>query len=142
MDYQRRGPEFSNMVSLQVSFQLPLFAGSRQDPMIAARRAQVRQLEDEQEAALREHKAQLETDLADYQRLQRAVQRSRETLLPLAEDRVRLALADYRAGKSPLSEVLTARRQRVETRLQDIDLQGQLAATAARLHFAYGEVRA
>jgi hypothetical protein len=40
--------------------------------MIAARRAQVRQLEDEQEAALREHKAQLETDLADYQRLQRA----------------------------------------------------------------------
>jgi outer membrane protein TolC len=69
-------------------------------------------------------------------------QRSRETLLPLAEDRVRLALADYRAGKSPLSEVLTARRQRVETRLQDIDLQGQLAATAARLHFAYGEVRA
>lgn len=142
VDYQRRGPEFSNMVSLQVSFQLPLFAGSRQDPMIAARRAQVRQLEDEQEAALREHKAQLETDLADYQRLQRAVQRSRETLLPLAEDRVRLALADYRAGKSPLSEVLTARRQRVETRLQDIDLQGQLAATAARLHFAYGEVRA
>ncbi|PKF22571.1 TolC family protein, partial [Pseudomonas hunanensis] len=100
------------------------------------------QLEDEQEAALREHTERLETDLAEYQRLQRAVTRSRETLLPLAEDRVRIALADYRAGKSTLSEVLAARRQRVEARLQDIDLQGQLAATAARLHFAYGEVRA
>ena len=142
VDYQRRGPEFSNMVSLQVSFQLPLFSGSRQDPMIAARQAQVRQLEDEQEAALREHTAQLEADLAEYQRLQRAVTRSRETLLPLAEQRVSLALAAYRAGKSALEEVVTARRQRIEARLQDIDLQGQLAATAARLHFVYGEVRA
>ena len=142
LDYQRRGPAFSNMVSVQVSFQLPLFTGSRQDPMIAARQAEVRQLEDEQEAALREHTAQLETDLAQYRRLQRAVTRSRETLLPLAEERVRLALADYRAGKTMLSEVLAARRQRVEARLQDSDLQGQLAATAARLHFAYGEVRA
>ncbi|PYG96625.1 hypothetical protein CVV67_32230, partial [Arthrobacter stackebrandtii] len=133
---------FSNMVSVQVSFQLPLFSGSRQDPMIAARRAQVRQLEDEQEAALREHTAQLEADLAEHQRLQRAVTRSRDTLVPLAEQRVSLALADYRAGKSALEEVLTARRQRVEARLQDIDLQGQLAATAARLHFVYGEVRA
>lgn len=140
LDYQRRGPDFSNMVSVQVSFQLPLFTGSRQDPTIAARQAEVRQLEDEQEAALREHTERLESDLAEYQRLQRAVTRSRETLLPLAEDRVRLALADYRAGKSTLSEVLAARRQRVEARLQDIDLQGQLAATAARLHFAYGEV--
>ncbi|MCP8632921.1 TolC family protein [Pseudomonas mosselii] len=142
VDYQRRGPEFSNMVSVQVSFQLPMFSGSRQDPMIAARRAQVRQLEDEQEAALREHTAQLEADLAEYQRLQRAVTRSSETLLPLSEQRVSLALADYRAGKSTLEEVLTARRQRIEARLQDIDLQGQLAATAARLHFVYGEVRA
>ena len=141
VDYQRRGPAFSNMVSVQVSFQLPLFSGSRQDPMIAARQAQVRQLEDEQQAALREHTAQLEADLADYQRLQRAVARSRETLLPLAEQRVRLSLADYRAGKSPLDQVISARRQRVETQLQAIDLQGQLAATAARLHFVYGEVR-
>lgn len=141
LDYQRRGPDFSNMVSVQVSFQLPLFTGSRQDPTIAARQAQVRQLEDEQEAALREHTEQLETDLAEYRRLQRAVTRSRETLLPLADDRVRLALADYRAGKSTLSELLAARRQRIEARLQDIDLQGQLAATAARLHFAYGELR-
>ena len=142
VNYQRRGPDFSNMVSVQLSFQLPLFAGSRQDPMIAARRAQVRQLEGEQDAALREHTAQLEADLAEYQRLQRAVERSRETLLPLAEERVRLALADYRAGNSALSEVLAARRQRLEARLQDIDLQGQLAATAARLYFAYGEGRA
>ncbi|MBI6939914.1 TolC family protein [Pseudomonas putida] len=142
VDYQRRGPAFSNMVSVQFSFQLPLFTGSRQDPMIAARRAQVRQLEDEQEAALREHGAQLATDLAEYQRLQRAVSRSHQTLLPLAEDRVRLALADYRAGKSTLSDLIAMRQQRVQARLKDIDLQGQLAATAARLHFVYGEVRA
>ncbi|MDF0729547.1 TolC family protein [Pseudomonas entomophila] len=142
VDYQRRGPDFSNMVSVQFSFQLPLFPDSRQNPQIAARRAQVRQLEDEREAALREHTQRLETGLAEYQRLQRALARNRDTVLPLAERKVDLTLADYRAGNSTLSEVLTARRQRVEARLQQIDLQGQLAAIAARLYFTYGEAGA
>lgn len=38
--YQRRGREFGDMVMLQVSFDLPLFAATRQDPRIAAKRAE------------------------------------------------------------------------------------------------------
>lgn len=44
LDYQRRGREFGDMVSVQVSFDLPLFPGSRQDPKIAARHAELDQL--------------------------------------------------------------------------------------------------
>ncbi|WP_447750374.1 TolC family protein [Pseudomonas nicosulfuronedens] len=141
VDYQRRGRDFDDMMTLQFSFDLPLFSGTRQDPKIAARRAQVRQLDAEREALSREHEQQLEDDLAEYRRLQRAVERSRGTLVPLAEEKVRLATAGYRAGKLPLGEVVGARQQRVEARLRQIDLQGSMALVAARLYFTYEEAR-
>lgn len=139
VDYQKRGRDFGDMVSLQLSFDLPLFPGSRQDPKIAAKRAQVNQLEAEHEALEREHGQQLEEDLAEYQRLERAGSRSQSTLLPLAEEKIRLLRASYSAGKSDLSEVISARRERVEAQLKQLDLQGLRALTAARLQFNYGE---
>ena len=142
VDYQRRGREFGDMMTLQVSFDLPLFTGTRQDPKIAARRAQLRQLEAEREALAREHEQALEGDLAEYRRLQRAVERSTGTLVPLAEEKVRLATAGYRSGKFGLDEVVSARQQLVEARLKQIDLQGSLAQVAARLYFTYEEGRA
>ncbi|MCP1651421.1 TolC family protein [Pseudomonas nitroreducens] len=142
VDYQHRGREFGDMMTLQVSFDLPLFSGTRQDPKIAARRAQVRQLDAEREALAREHEQQLADDLAEYRRLQRAVERSSATLLPLAEEKASLATASYRAGKLQLGEVLGARQQLLEERLRQLDLQGSLAQVAARLYFTYEGVRA
>ena len=141
VDYQRRGREFGDMMTVQLTFDLPLFAGSRQDPKIAARRAQVNQLAAEREALVREHAQQLETDLADYQRLDRAVARSQSTQVPLAEEKVNLALAGYRAGNTELASVIAARRELVQARLRALDLQGLKALAAARLYFTYGEGR-
>lgn len=90
----------------------------------------------------REYEQRLESDLAEYLRLQRALERSTATLLPLAEEKVRLALAGYRAGTLDLEQLLGARQQRVEARLRQIDLQGSLAQLAARLYFTYEEGRA
>ena len=142
VDYQRRGREFGDMMTLQVSFDLPLFSGTRQDPKIAARRAQVRQLDAEREALAREHEQQLAEDLAEYRRLQRAVERSSGTLVPLAEEKASLATAGYRAGKLQLDEVLGARQQLIEARLRQLDLLGSLAQVAARLYFTYEEAHA
>ncbi|WP_330115469.1 TolC family protein [Pseudomonas sp. JS3066] len=141
VDYQRRGREFGDMMTVQFTFDLPLFPGTRQDPKIAAQRARMDQLEAEREALVREHAQQLETDLADYQRLERAVTRSQSTLVPLAIDKVTLALAGYRAGNTELASVIAARRELVQARLKELDLQGLKALAAARLHFTYGEGR-
>ncbi|BAU75798.1 TolC family protein [Metapseudomonas furukawaii] len=141
VDYQRRGREFGDMMTVQFTFDLPLFSSTRQDPKIAARRAQVGQLEAEREALLREHAQQLEADLADYQRLDRAVARSQSTLVPLAEEKVALALAGYRAGNTELASVIAARRELVQARLKELDVQGLKALAAARLYFTYGEGR-
>ncbi|MGQ7958430.1 TolC family protein [Pseudomonas sp. SP16.1] len=135
--YQQRDRAFGDMLSLQLSIDLPVFAGSRQNPRIAAQRAELLALEAERETLLREHATQLAMELAEHRRLQRAVERSREQLLPLAEQRVRLSLADYQAGRGELGELIAARRERVEAQLRHLDFLEQRALVAARLHFAY-----
>ncbi|WP_283182306.1 MULTISPECIES: TolC family protein [unclassified Pseudomonas] len=139
VDYQNRGRQFGDMVSVQFSWDLPLFPDSRQNPKIAAKHAELNQLEAEREALSREHTQQLEDELADYERLNRAVHRTQDSLLPLAKEKVELSMASYRAGKGDLSSVVAARRELIEARLKQIDVEEQRALTSARLHFAYGE---
>lgn len=137
--YQRRGPDFSDMASLQFSFDLPVFAARRQDPQIAVRRAELVRIDAEREATLREHAQMLATDLAAYGQLDRAVRRQHETLLPLAREKVELALTAYRASQTDLATVIAARSEWIDARLKAIELEGQRALVAARLHYAYGE---
>lgn len=139
VDYQHRGRQFGDMVSVQFSWDLPLFPDSRQNPKVAAKRAELNQLEAEREALSREHTQQLEDELADYERLNRAVHRTQDSLLPLAREKVELSMASYRAGKGDLSSVVAARRELIEARLKQIDVEEQRALTSARLYFAYGE---
>jgi outer membrane protein TolC len=138
--YQKRDDAFGDMMSVQFSFDLPLFPGSRQNPRIAAKQATLSQLHAQREAAEREHAQQLADDLAEYQRLDRALRRSQDSLVPLAEEKVALTLAGYRAGNGELASVIAARRELIETRLKHIDFAQQRALTSARLHFAYEEV--
>lgn len=141
LDYQHRNREFGDMVSVQFSWDLPLFTDTRQNPKIAARQAELSQVEAQRDALAREHVEQLERDLADDARLNRAVQRGRESLVLLAQQKVELSLAGYRAGKTDLSAVVTARREVIEARLKQVDMEEQRALTSARLYFAYGEAR-
>ncbi|KAF1004802.1 MAG: hypothetical protein GAK32_02744 [Pseudomonas fluorescens] len=139
VDYGHRSREFGDMVSVQFTFDLPIFPGRRQNPGIAARQAELEQLDAEREAKTREHTQELEDALADYQRLDRAVQRSQNSLVPLAEEKVALSLAGYRAGKGDLMSVISARRERVDARFKQIDAIEQRALTGAALYYAYGE---
>jgi outer membrane protein, heavy metal efflux system len=139
LDYQHRDRQFGDMVSVQFSFDLPLFPDSRQNPKIAAKHAELNQLEAEREDMVREHTQQLEESLADYERLNRAVRRSQESLVPLAKEKVGLTMASYRTGKGDLTAVIAARRELIEARLKQIDVEEQRALTNARLYFNYGE---
>ncbi|MCY1448994.1 Outer membrane efflux protein [compost metagenome] len=137
MEYGRR-EAFGDMVSVNVTFDLPVFTGSRQNPRIAAERARLAEVEAEREAAWRLHDQQLAADLAERERLERSLARLDETLIPLAEDKVRLALADYRGGRGSLSAVVEAREALLENRLRRIDVARGHTLAGARLHFAFG----
>ncbi|MCY1313428.1 hypothetical protein D9M70_639520 [compost metagenome] len=67
------------------------------------------------------------------------MRRSQEQLLPLAQEKVELSMASYRAGKGELAAVIAARRELIEARLKHIDFEEQRALTSSRLYFTYGE---
>lgn len=139
MAYLKRGSQYGDMAMLQVSFDLPVFAATRQDPKISAKLAERASLDAEREAVMREHAAMLEKDLAEYQRLDNAVLRQRQVLLPLAKEKVDLAMAAWRGGKGELVDLVMARREFIDADLEAIALEGARRQMAAQLHFAYSD---
>lgn len=135
--YGRRGGAFSDMVTLQFTLDLPLFAKTRQDPLIQARRQELARVESERDAMLRDHTQELDSDLAEYEVATRRLTRQREVHLPLARQKVDYQFASYRGGKADLDSVLAARRGLIDQQLAEIDLEAKRAAVAARLYYSY-----
>jgi outer membrane protein, heavy metal efflux system len=136
--YGRRGAAFSDMVSLQFTLDLPLFTKTRQDPKIAAKRQELTRVEAQREAMLRDHTQELDAELAEYEVTTRQLARLREVHLSLAQQKVDYQFASYRAGKADLTAVLNARRELIDTRLREIEVEGKRTATVAKLYFFYG----
>jgi len=137
--YQQRGSQFGDMASIELGFDLPVFTSTRQDPMIAERVAKRAALDADYQAQLRAHAAELDADLAEYHRLDRALARQHEVLLPLAQEKVTLMQAAWRGGQGNLAELIGARRARIDAELKAIELAGARAEMAARLHFTYAQ---
>jgi outer membrane protein TolC len=130
--YSRR-PRYDDMVSFQLSFDLPWQRDRRQQPQIDAKRREIERIEAEREELLRRHAAETDAMLAELQALDAQAGRLRSAGVPLAAERVTLATAAYQAGRGDLSAVLAARSQVLETQLRAIDLDAQRAALRLRL---------
>ncbi|NDU92784.1 MAG: TolC family protein [Ferrovum sp.] len=141
MDYLHRGPAFGDMVSVQFTFDLPVFTQTRQNPQIAARQQELERVSAERESMVRQHAAELEAMLAEQAALVRQIERIDREWLPLGQQKVDLALAAYRAGQEPLPVVLDARRFLIDTRMKRIDLEAQRAAVETSLHYLSEEVQ-
>ena len=131
--YAQRGPQYSNMLSVQVSIDLPLFQANRQDRSIVAKLAQVEQARALREDALRQHLAEVQATWADWEAATARLQRFDDTLLPLSRERTQLALAAYRGGQGPLAAALEARRAEIELRLQQLQLAAEQGRAYAQL---------
>jgi len=140
-DYAQRGPRYSNMVSLQFRVGLPLFAASRQDPLIASKLAAVTRIDAEREDARRMHAAELRKIVTAWRSARERVARYERELLPLADDRAAAALAAYRGGRGDLQAALVALDQCIEQRIAYADLTGTLGQAWAMLYFAFPQER-
>lgn len=137
--YLNRGAAFSDMVSLQVSLDLPLFTRTRQSPLIRAKQQALVGIEAERDAMLREHRAMLDAEVADYVALTQQLNRQQQEAIPLARQRVELQLAAYQSSRADLTLVLQARRELRDSRLQAIALENQQQVLAARLHYLFDD---
>jgi outer membrane protein TolC len=135
LSYQQRGPTYSNMVSLQVSIDLPLFTDRRQNRDAAAKLALVEQARALREDGLRQHLAEAATAQAEYEAATARLKRFDDALLPLARDHVTLSLAAYRGGIGTLASVLEARRTEIDLRLQKLQLAAEQGRARAQLMY-------
>ena len=138
LQYDHRDPRFGDYISGGVSFSLPLFAKTRQDPVINARVEQVSAAVAEQADTRRALEAAFEGAMAEHTLHHAQLVRAREVFIPLAKQRVQLELASYQAGTASLADVLTARRDEIEAELAALDREAETAAHVVALTLTYG----
>lgn len=132
--YSRRGRQWGDMVSVQLSFDLPWQKKRRQQPQIRAKQLEAQRVEAEQEDAARRHLQELDDAAAELSTLERQIERLVSTGISLSRERASLALTNYQTAKGDLSNVLGARAQVLESRLRLIDLTAQRDVLIARLN--------
>ena len=135
--YQKRGPAFYDMVGIGVSIPLQWDQKNRQDRELAAKLALTEKAKAQRDEALREHVAEVQTMLNEWENGRERLARYQRELLPLARDRTQAVASAYRGGKGDLAAVLAARRNEIEVRAQALQLQTDTARAWAQLQYLY-----
>ena len=122
--YSRR-PQYGDMMSFQLVFDLPWDRERRQQPQLTAKLREAARIEAERADTIRRHGEEIDAQLAELKALDAQHARMQQQALALNTERVALALASFRSGRADLGTVRVARRETVETRLRLIDLDAQ-----------------
>lgn len=139
--YGRRDPRFGDLASVGVSIDLPLFAGHRQNPKIAASASTAEAARLDREAGKRELTAAFDADLADHTMHHERWRNARETLVPLAMRRAELDRDSYAAGKLDLGAALLSTLALAEAEVETLNREAEVARDAVRITITYGEER-
>lgn len=137
--YSLRGPAYSNMISLGVSIPFPWDRANRQDRDVAAKLAVAAQAGAQRDEALRKHSAEVLVMEEEWTSNRDRLVRYEREIIPLAVARADATLAAYRGGKSGVGEVLAARRNELEARLQALQLEAETARLWAQLNYLFPE---
>lgn len=133
--YAKRADEYDDMAGVMITIDLPLFRSQRQDKDYAADVSRSMEANDQLTLLTRDHRAQLDTLLAQYQATQQLWQRQTDEVIPLQKQRVKLVMAQYQANKSDLSSVLEARRALLDSQLNTNNAARELARTWAAIRY-------
>lgn len=132
------GSGVSDVISAMVTVQLPLFPGNRQDRQVAAGQAELRSIQQAQRSTRQDLERALTTAWSRWLRQGDRLDRYQERLIHLANDSAEAALDAYRAGTIDFSEVLRARIDDLETRLDALSVRVQRAESLSRLQYLTG----
>ncbi|RJX67611.1 TolC family protein [Tsuneonella suprasediminis] len=139
VSYGRRDRMFGDVVSVMGSITLPIFAGRRQNPRIAAAEAEASAAQAIQLDRLRELQAQFEADLAAWRSAYRQWQRATEELLPLAQSRADLERASFAANRAELLDVIEAIKALALLQIEILEREEATVEAATTLRLTYTE---
>lgn len=135
--YQQRGPAYSNMISLGVSIPLQWDQRNRQDRELSSKLAMVEQAKAEREEMLRGHVADTRAMINEWENNRERSARYQRELIPFAQERSSATVSAYRGGKASLPDVLAARRNEIDVRIQALQLESETARLWAQLNFLF-----
>lgn len=135
--YGKRARAFDDMITIQFAMEIPLSPRERQDRASAARNAQLERARALREDRLRSTRAELGAVYADWESVGERLRLVAGEHLPDSQGRVEAALAAYRSGRGEMAAVIEARRNELEARLLQVELETQLAKL--RMQIAYYE---
>src|SRR5581483_9110207 len=96
---------------------------NRQDREIAAKLAMAEQARAEREEMLRAHTGEAKAMIAEWENGRERRARYERELIPLAKERAMAALAGYQGGRTSIADLLLARRNETEVRMQAVQLE-------------------
>lgn len=135
--YQQRGSAFSNMVSVDVWAPLQWDQKNRQNRELSSKLAVVEQVKAQREETLRVHIAETRLMVNEWENGRERLTRYERELIPLAKNRTLAAITAYRGGKLTLGEVLIARRNEIDVKIESLQLQTEVARLWAQLNFLF-----
>ena len=133
--YSQRGPDFSNMMSFNVSKPLQWRESQRQDREVAARLATAEKMRAEREEETRSHVADAKALLQAWQANRQRLERYASGLIPLASERTAAATTAYGGGTGTLGAVLDARIAETDARIRYQELELETANLWAELNY-------
>jgi len=134
---QKRGPGYSDMLSVGLSVPLQWDQKNRQNRELSSKLAQVEQAKAEREDTLLAHVAEVRAMLNEWHTNRQRQTRYEKELTPLANSRTTATVAAYRGGKAALADVLAARRGEIDVRLQALQLAQETDRLWAQLNFLF-----
>ena len=139
LSYSQRGSSYSNMVSIGVSVPLQWDQRKRQDRELGSRLAMVEQARAQRDDLLRAHIAEVRSMIREWENDRERLTRYQAELIPLASERTRATLAAFRGGKSNLTDLILARRNEIDLRIQSLQIEMEAARLWAQLNFLFPE---
>jgi cobalt-zinc-cadmium efflux system outer membrane protein len=127
--------DLTDMATLKFEIGLPVFTRHRQDRVVESRGAEMQRARSLREDWLRQHRAEVRLNMADWNRLQDRFRRYDTAILPPAQQRLEAALAAYATGSGMLMPVIDARRSLLEIRMQRLALEVDAARHQAQLQY-------
>jgi outer membrane protein TolC len=135
LGYYTRSGGRSDMVMLQFAIELPIFAGQKQDRMVASKLTLLERARDQRADHLRQLRAELAAAYADWDLAGERLRNLQTAILPEARARLDALVAQHGAGTAPLSAVFDARRGVIEARIQELALLGARAKARVALQY-------
>ena len=132
------GQSRSNFVGAQVTVDLPIFPGNRQNRQLQASAYQLEAAQLERDVHYKDLLKELNSQYAIWRSLSRRESLYRSQLIPEAKQNSKSALLAYQNATSDLTTVLRAYSNEITIRLECLQIQIELAKTRAALLYLEG----